>query len=54
MANVLEDHVHSGLVELIYFSNSWKDDEQHFKDMYTTPTRGFLSPQGWAYDNCFR
>ncbi|KAG2489056.1 hypothetical protein HYH03_012492 [Edaphochlamys debaryana] len=54
MADVLSDHVLSGLVELVYFSDSWRADAVLFPSMYNTSTRGFMSPQGWAYDNCFR
>lgn len=54
LASVLEDHVLSGVVELMYFSDSWKLDEKLFRGMYNTSQRQFLSPQGWAYDNCFR
>lgn len=47
---VLEDHVKAGLVEIFYFSDSWQYD----KDFYRSSARSFLSPQGWAYDNCFK
>ena len=29
-----QDHVATGLVELVYFSNSWEADAALFKDMY--------------------
>ena len=54
MADVLEDYVLSSLVEVFYFSDSWKADDAHHRSLYNTSTRAFLSPQGWAYDNCFR
>ena len=54
LAYVLEDYVLSDLVEVMYFSNSWKKDELLHKEMYTSQKRAFLSPQGWAYDNCYR
>ncbi|GIL72355.1 hypothetical protein Vretimale_4131 [Volvox reticuliferus] len=54
LAYVLEDYVLANVVEIIYFSDSWKLDEKLFREMYNTSTRTFLSPQAWAYDNCFR
>ncbi|GLI68670.1 hypothetical protein VaNZ11_013146 [Volvox africanus] len=54
LAYVLEDYVLSNVVEIIYFADSWKADEKLFREMYNTSTRTFLSPQVWAYDNCFR
>ncbi|KAG2438026.1 hypothetical protein HXX76_005640 [Chlamydomonas incerta] len=54
MADVLEDYVLSSLVEVFYFSDSWMADDAHHRSLYNTSTRAFLSPQGWAYDNCFR
>ena len=40
-----------GLVEVFYFSgNSWQLDAPR----YNSSSRAFLSPQTWAYDNCFR
>lgn len=46
LADMLQDHVASGLVELVYFSNSWEADAALFKDMYkagrtTTASGGF-------------
>ncbi|GFR52752.1 hypothetical protein Agub_g15359 [Astrephomene gubernaculifera] len=54
LADVLQDHVASSLVELVYFSDSWRADAALFPSMYNTSTRTFMSPQAWAYDNCFR
>lgn len=54
LAYVLEDYVLSNTVEVFYFSDSWKKDGVLFKEMYNTSTRNFLSPQAWAYDNCYR
>ncbi|GAX74916.1 hypothetical protein CEUSTIGMA_g2362.t1 [Chlamydomonas eustigma] len=47
----LEEFVLQGTVELFYFSGtSWQLDA----DRYNSSSRQFLSPQTWAYDNCFR
>lgn len=54
LAVTLQQHVEKGLVELFYFQNSWQVDAHQFAQMYKTPSRQFLSPQGWAYDNCYR
>ena len=38
-------------MEVFYFSgNSWQLDAPR----YNSSSREFLSPQTWAYDNCFR
>lgn len=50
LANELAPFMSSGLVEYHYFNNSWIHDAEFYK----SPARQFLSPQGWAYDNCFR
>ena len=47
----IEQFVLEGLVEVFYFSgNSWQLDAPR----YNSSSRAFLSPQTWAYDNCFR
>lgn len=47
----LADFVREGLVEVFYFAgNSWKLDGSR----YESTARQHLSPQAWAYDNCFR
>lgn len=51
---VLQEYVEQGIVEVFHFQNSWQVDAHQFGEMYKTPVRQFLSPQGWAYDNCYR
>ena len=50
LATELAPFMSSGLVEYHYFNDSWRHDVA----FYQSPSRQFLSPQGWAYDNCFR
>ena len=51
LSGEVQDLVTMGLVEVFYFSgNSWLLDAPH----YQSTARSFFSPQGWAYDSCFR